>query len=283
MFKRSWFLAVFLVAGCGPKGPISSSAGWILDQGEFDAYYLDTFSNYPTKELSTEKIGFHYAGTNLLLHRHYQGKEAKEILGLLRASEQRDYFTKPVDLAPTESCVLRFKNSQHTVDVGIDPRADGYIEVFTDGNYMSGRIYKSKDKRLTAALSPFLNLFYQSGRVETELFADRESNGVKIDIVLTNATTDDVTLPPLDKSDLTVLFRNAKGKEIARVIEAKAHSNRTAEPFLIRSDEDRSVTLKVPNLDIEGVPTQVMIEFTAHTKAGAEVKASSGWVDIMGQ
>lgn len=282
MTMKAWWIApLALLAGCASNQgrPIAQHASWVFDETEFEAFYFDMFEVYPDKTLSTEEIGKHPVGTNILLYKKFSGDEAKTVLSLLKESEKRVYWTEPIDLVNMDVAVLRFKRAGETVDIGIDSDAE-YVTVYINGENAGSEIYMTDATELTAALSPFLDLEFFSGELEMRLDSERAGSGYRLIFTVKNGTKDALRIPPVEEIHLFIEFRNADGEMI--------YQQPIYDPTELEPDE--FVTLKsgysefnwidIPLDRLTGEPTEVRAFFSAFYDGENKFELYSDWVPV---
>lgn len=146
------FALIVLLVGCSSKGrPISSHASWIFNATEFEVFQLDPLNELSLVQKTTEPIGINDAGANLLRRETVSGEQAKAVLAALRKAEERDYFTKPVELAQLGEVVLRFKKDGVVYDLSTDRWAH-YFVLYRDGQWVASVVYKDPAPSLTTSL-----------------------------------------------------------------------------------------------------------------------------------
>ena len=279
---RAWWIApLALLSGCARDqgGPIEQHASWVFDETEFEAFYFDVFEDYPDRTLSTEEIGKHPVGTNILLQKRFSGDEAKNILRLLEESEKRPFWTEPIDLSYADLAVLRFERAGETVDIGIDPDAE-YVTVYINGEMAGSEIYRTDATELTAALSPFLNLEYLSGELEMRLDSERRGAGYRLMFKVQNGTNDTLQIPPVKEIYLFIEFRSADGEMIYLQPIYDFALLEPGEFVPLKSGFMEYNWIDIPPDRLTGEPTEVRAFFNASYDGENNFELYSDWVSV---
>ncbi|MCH8979217.1 MAG: hypothetical protein IH945_08240 [Armatimonadetes bacterium] len=279
---RAWWIApLALLSGCASnKGaPIAEHASWVFDETEFEAYYFDVFEDYPDRTLSTEEIGQHPVGTNILLQKQISADEAKNILRLLEESEKRPFWTEPVDLSYADLAVLRFERAGEIVDIGIDPDAE-YVTVYINGEMAGSEIYRTDATELTAALSPFLDLEYFSGELEMRLDSERAGTGYRLTVKVKNGTKDTLLIPPVKEAHMFIEFRNADGEMVYRQPIYDPAQLEPDEFVTLKSGYSEFDWIDISPDRLTGEPTEVRAFFSAYYDGENKFELYSDWVTV---